>query len=108
MNAPERNYEIYDKELMAIVRALEDWRHYLEGLPEFTVISDHKNLEYWTKARDLTRRQARWSLWLSRFNFQITHHPGKSMGKSDALTRSASVKVSDADDNCQQTVLVLR
>lgn len=54
MNAPERNYEIYNKEFMAIVHALEDWRHYLEGLPEFTVISDHKNLEYWTKAHNLT------------------------------------------------------
>lgn len=46
MNAPEQNYEIYDKEFMTIIRALEDWHHYLEGLPEFTVISDHKNLEY--------------------------------------------------------------
>lgn len=54
MNAPECNYEIYDKEFMAIVQALEDWRHYLEGLPEFMVISDHKNLEYWTKAHNLT------------------------------------------------------
>lgn len=46
MNAPEHNYEIYNKEFMAIVRVLEDWRHYLEGLPEFMVISDYKNLEY--------------------------------------------------------------
>lgn len=36
MNAPECNYKIYDKEFIAIVRALEDWRHYLEGLPKFT------------------------------------------------------------------------
>lgn len=106
MNAPERNYEIYDKEFMAIVRALEDWHHYLEGLPEFTVISDHKNLEYWTKAHNLTRRQARWSLWLSRFNLQITHRPRKFMGKSDALTWSASTEVSDANDNRDQIVLV--
>ena len=56
MNDAERNYEIYDKEFLAIVRALEDWRHYLEGLPTtFTVISDHKNLEYWTKAQHLTQ-----------------------------------------------------
>lgn len=54
MNAPERNYEIYGKEFIAIIRALEDWCHYLEGLPEFTVISNHKNLEYWTKAHNLT------------------------------------------------------
>ena len=47
MTAAERNYKIYDKEFLAIIRALEEWRHYLEGLPEtFTVISDYKNLEY--------------------------------------------------------------
>jgi RNase H-like domain found in reverse transcriptase len=38
----ERNYEIYDKEMLAIIRALEDWRRYLEGLPQsFDIISDH-------------------------------------------------------------------
>lgn len=108
MNAPERNYEIYDKEFMAIVRALEDWRHYFEDLPEFTVISDYKNLKYWTKAHNLTRRQARWSLWLSRFNLQIMHQPRKFIGKSDTLTQSASTEVSDADDNRDQIVLVPR
>lgn len=98
MNAPECNYEIYDKEFIAIVRALKDWRHYLKGLPKFTVISDHKNLEYWTKAHNLTRQQACWLLWLSRFNLQITHCPGKFIGKSNALTRSVSTEVSNAND----------
>lgn len=55
MNVPEWNYKIYDKEFMAIVQALENWCHYLEGLPKFTVISDHKNLKYWTKAHNLTQ-----------------------------------------------------
>jgi hypothetical protein len=55
----ERNYEIYDKEMLAIIRTLEDWRHYLEGLPQpFDIISDHRNLEYWHTAQNLTRRQA--------------------------------------------------
>lgn len=56
INAPECNYKIYNKEFMAIMRALEDWHHYLEGLPEFTVISNHKNLEYWTKGHNFRRR----------------------------------------------------
>lgn len=106
MNMSEHNYKIYDKEFMVIVQALEDWHYYLEGLPEFTVISDYKNLEYWTKAHNLTRQQARWSLWLSRFNLQITYYPGKFIGKSDALTCSASTKVFDANDNRDQIVLV--
>lgn len=55
MTEAERNYEIYDKELLAIVRGLEAWRQYLEGLPErFEILSDHKNLEYWKTARQLT------------------------------------------------------
>jgi len=52
----ERNYEIYDKEMLTIICALEDWHHYLEGLPQpFDIISDHQNLEYWWMAQNLTR-----------------------------------------------------
>ena len=55
MTETERNYEIYDRELLAIIRALEAWRHYLEGLPQkFVIHSDHKNLEYWHTAKNLT------------------------------------------------------
>ena len=50
----ERNYEIYDWELLAIIRALEEWRHYIQGSPHTTVIfSDHKNLTYFREARKL-------------------------------------------------------
>ena len=59
----ERNYEIYDRELLAIIRALEEWRHYIQGSPHTTLIlSDHKNLTYYQEVRKLNRRQARWSL----------------------------------------------
>ncbi|GLB43134.1 putative retrotransposable element tf2 155 kda protein type 1-like [Lyophyllum shimeji] len=86
----ERNYEIHDKEMLAIVRALEEWRHFLEGAPHpFEIWTDHKNIEYFRTARKLNRRQARWSLYLSRFNFSLHHRPGRSMGKPDALSRRA-------------------
>lgn len=87
-NPAECNYEIYDKELMAIVRAFEEWRPELEGssLP-IDVITDHKNLEYFMSTKQLSRRQARWSEFLSRFNYRITYRPGKAGGKPDALTR---------------------
>ena len=87
-NPAECNYEIYDKELMAIVRAFEEWRPELEGsaLP-IEVISDHKALEYFASSKELSRRQARWSEFLSRFDFKITYRPGKDGGKPDALTR---------------------
>ena len=65
--------------MLAIIEALKDWRHFLEGLPiTFEIMTDHKNLEHWRTAQDLSRRQARWSLWLSRFNFILRHKPGKT------------------------------
>ena len=55
LSPAERNYQIYDKELLAIIRAFEAWRHYLEGSPHpIQVISDHKNLTYWKSAQKLT------------------------------------------------------
>ena len=102
----ERNYEIYDKEMLAIIRALEDWRHYLEGLPlPFDIISDHQNLTYWRSAQDLTRRQARWSLYLSRFDFHLTHKPGTANTQADPLSRISDHHTADADDNHAQVVL---
>jgi len=61
----ECNYEIYDKELMAIVRCFEEWRAELESAPHpIQVLSDHKNLEYFMSTKLLNRRQARWSEFL--------------------------------------------
>jgi len=56
----ERNYEIHNKEMLAVVRCLEAWRHFLEGaMMKFEIWTDHKNLEYFMKAQKLNRRQAR-------------------------------------------------
>ena len=60
LNEAERNYEIYDKEMLAIIRCLEAWRYFLEGAKDwFEIWTDHKNLEYFMKAQKLNRRQAR-------------------------------------------------
>ena len=99
LNAVERNYEIHDKEMLAIIRALEEWRHYLEGARhKFEVHTDHKNLEYFRTAKKLNRRQARWSLYLANFDFSLHHRPGRTMGKPDALSRRAD-HGSGTDDN---------
>ena len=59
LNETERNYEIHDKEMLAIIRGLENWRHLLEGIHfKFEIWTDHKNLEYFMKAQKLNRRQA--------------------------------------------------
>jgi len=56
----ERNYEIHDKEMLAVVRCLEAWRHFLEGaMMKFEIWINHKNLEYFMKVQKLNRRQAR-------------------------------------------------
>ena len=102
----EWNYEIYDKEMLAVIRALEDWRHYLEGLPQpFSIVTDHQNLEYWRSAQNLTRRQAHWSLYLSRFDFCLIHKPGTAIIQADPLSRISTHQVTDAEDNKNQTVL---
>ena len=90
LSAVERNYEIHDKEMLAIIWALEEWCHFLEGAQHTVEIwTDHKNLEYFQTAQNLNRCQARWSLYLSHFHFNLFHRPGTSMGKSNALSRCA-------------------
>ena len=59
LNKTEKNYEIYDKEMLVIIRRLENWRHLLEGIHfKFEIWIDHKNLEYFMKAQKLNHRQA--------------------------------------------------
>jgi len=84
----ERNYEIHDKEMLIIICALEEWRHFLEGAQHLVEIwTDHKNLEYFMTANKLNRRQARWSLYLACFDFKLTHRPGCCMEKPDVLSQ---------------------
>ena len=102
------NYEIYDKKLMAIVRAFKEWQPELEGLPEpINVISDHKNLKYFMSFKRLFTPQARWSEFLLQFNFKISYKPGPQC-KADALTRRSQNLPIDSDpcqDYMEQVVL---
>ena len=60
LNEIERNYEIYDKKILVIIRGLEVWRHLLDGVQLiFEIWTDHKNLEYFMKAQKLNQKQAR-------------------------------------------------
>ena len=84
----ELNYDTHDKELLAIFEAFKIWWHYLEG-PAYPidVVTDHKNLEYFSTTKVLTRRQVQWSEYLSQFNLVIRFCPGRLSTKLDALTR---------------------
>jgi len=102
----ERNYEIYDKEMLAVVRCLEAWRHFLEGtMVKFEIWTDHKNLEYFMKTQKLNRRQARWALYLSRFDFTLKHVPESKMGKADSLSRRLDWEVGVERDNEDKTLV---
>ena len=77
-------YSIYDKELLAIKVALEEWRHYLEGARHpFTIYTDHKNLTFARKPELLSQQQIRWYELLSRFDFNLVYRFGKKSGKPE-------------------------
>jgi hypothetical protein len=87
LNMVEWNYKIHDKEMLAIIHALEKWQHFLEGAQlKFEVWADHKNLKYFQTAQKLNQWQAQWSLYLSWFDFLLHHKPRRSMGKLDTLS----------------------
>jgi hypothetical protein len=100
LTAPELNYDTHDKELLAIFEAFTIWRHYLEGSQfQIDVVTDHKNLEYFSTTKVLTRRQVRWSEYLSTFDLMIRFRPGKLGAKPDALTRRADVYPKGGDSD---------
>ena len=102
--SPELNYDIHDKELSAIFEVFKQWRHYLEGSAKpIDVATDHKNLEYFSMTKLLTRHQARWSEFLSQFNLTICFHPRKLGMKLDALTRRWDVYLKEGG-NTYETV----
>ena len=80
-------YEIYNWELLGTIRALKEWRHYIQGSGHTTVVlSDHKNLTYFRIAQKLVDQQAQWSLYLSEFNIKLIHMPGMKMIQLDSLS----------------------
>ena len=102
MQPAERNYEIYDKELLAIVEALAKWRQYLLDAAEtFEIWTDHKNLKYFREPHKLNRRQARWYLKLQDYNFVLLHIPGKTNTKADILSRKDQVDTKEDNKDVQ-------
>ena len=71
------NYDIHDREMLAIVECFKHWGHYLEGSKyPVRVRSDHKNLEIFMSTKILNRRQARWAEFLSGYDFVLDHISG--------------------------------
>ncbi len=88
LNPAEQNYDVGYRELLSMKAAFEEWRHWLEGAKHpFTVLTDHRNLEYLRSAKRLNHRQARWALFFMRFDFTVTYRPGSLNTKADVLSR---------------------
>lgn len=89
----EMKYAVHEQELLAVVCALREWRHYLHG-SKFTVIiiTDHKSLRYIDTQPNLSSRQARWSELLAEFDYEIIYVQGKDNVVADALSRRSDHK----------------
>jgi len=88
LSSAEFNYDVFDKEMLAIVFALQWWRHSLQGSEFKTMIfSDHQNLSYFTEKVKLNRRQARWAEILQEYSFTNVYRKGSLNLKDDILSR---------------------
>lgn len=107
LSPAQRNYPIHDKELLAVVQALKAWAAMLQSVARpFTILTDHKALEYFMTPRRLSERQARWAEALSPFRYHIRYRPGRQAQRPDALSRREQDGVdADGDDNIDQVVV---
>jgi hypothetical protein len=95
----ERNYNIYERELLAMMKSLAHWRPYLGWTKEpFVIITDHANLQYWKLPQNLNRRTARWHTDLQEYDYQIQYIPGNTNIPADALSRPSETD-QGKDDN---------
>ena len=84
----EANYDIYKKEFLAAIKAIQNWRAYLIWTEQpFIIKTDHKNLTYWKEPKKFTGRTAQWHKKLQDYNFKIVHITGKENGPMNALSR---------------------
>ena len=98
----EMNYDIHDKEMVAIMLAFQEWIHQLKSYKQqIWVWTDHKNLEYFTTSKLLLRRQARWSEFLAEFDFVVRYRPGDKNGKPDALSRRWDLRPKEGSEDLQ-------
>src|SRR6266508_567090 len=106
MNPTEWNYQVYDRELMAIIRALREWRCYIYESSFMTIVwTDHHNLTYFMHPQKLTRRQVRWIVELMDYDLKLQHKAGSKMIVADALSRRADWSKGIDQDNVDVVAL---
>jgi transposase InsO family protein len=98
-------YDIYERELLAVIKALTHWQPHLAATKDpVTILTDHANLTYWKTPRTINRRVARWFTELQDYNLVIKHVPGKIHAAADMLSRPPGVDKGE-DDNTDVTLL---
>ena len=103
----ERNYDIYERELLAVLKSLEHWRPHLAATEKpVTVLMDHVNLTFWKNPRKVNHRVARWFATLQDYNLKIKHIPGKLHVATDMLLRPPNADKGE-EDNQNLTLLPL-
>jgi RNase H-like domain found in reverse transcriptase len=95
----ERRYDVYDRECLALVRVFQQWRHLLEGHPyKIKVWTDHANLARFREGQALSDKHKRYSVFLTRFNFDFHHIPGKKNITADALSRQSDLQPPEGEE----------
>ena len=103
LNEIQKNCKIHNKKILVVIRGLENWRCLLKDIKfKFKIQTDYKNLEYFMKAQKLNRKQARWTLYLSRFDFTLKYVLETKMKKADRLSKRLDWKVGIEKDNDNQ------
>lgn len=96
LNGAEINYSTTEKELLAIVFAVKQFRPYVFGR-RFSLVTDHRPLIWLHNLKDPGSRLARWKIWLSEYDYDIQYKPGRVNSNADALSRNP---VTDDKDSC--------
>jgi hypothetical protein len=86
LNPHQLNYSVHDKEMCAIMHALERWRPFLLGR-HFKVYTDHRSLVHFKTQSNLNQRQLRWQEKAADYDMEILYKPGKENVVADALSR---------------------
>jgi RNase H-like domain found in reverse transcriptase/Reverse transcriptase (RNA-dependent DNA polymerase)/Integrase zinc binding domain len=95
----QRNYDTGDRELLAIVQALKEWRHYIQGSGHtMIVLSDHDNLRHFKVPQTIGQQMAQWTLYLSEFDIKLVHIPGKKNIQADSLSRRPDLCLQETDN----------
>jgi hypothetical protein len=95
----EQNYNVYNRELLAIMKALAHWRQYLGWMKvPFTIMIDHANLQHWKSPQNLVQWVAWWHVDLQEYDYKIQYIPGKENAPPDMLSRQLGADKGQEDN----------